>query len=557
MAEANISEYLDELSCSICLDLLKDPVTIPCGHSYCIFCIKSHWDLDDGQRVFSCPQCRQSFTPRPVLNRNTMLAKVVGKLENSAQEVSYAGPGEVPCDICTGRKLRAVKSCLVCLVSYCETHIQPHYEATALKKHNLCQASKQLKDRICPHHDKLLEIYCCTDQHGICYQCAINQHRSHDTVEAPTERAKKQEQLENVQSECQQKMKEREIVMLELTKMMESVKVSAKAAVVESERMFTELITYIERTGCTLREMIKAKEKAMVKETEGLLQMLRKDNTELQIIYNNIALLTQTEDHIHFLQNCHSFITPLGFVDIPSVPVGHQVYFEKCKMSTSTLKRQLQDICSEELVNISETDTSEYFGLQESKEPYLVFGLKESMEAEDPETNELFVRIGDILEQLSPKTFQQLMGMVTTFSIDTEDKLKGIADLIFERAIAHPALSEVYANMCRCIMGLKVPKSCNSKETLNFRKLLLNRCQKEFENFKRFEGQENELDHTIKEKSQRRLSKQQEEAMFCRRSCLTMVMRHPSRVCAHYSPKLARTWTMIRGSLKWMCTTGR
>uniref|UniRef100_A0A3B4C7M3 Tripartite motif-containing protein 16-like n=1 Tax=Pygocentrus nattereri TaxID=42514 RepID=A0A3B4C7M3_PYGNA len=191
MAEANVS--VDQFSCPVCLELLKDPVTVACGHSFCKVCINGCWDQEVLKGVYSCPQCRRSFAQRPVVGKNTMLAEVVEKLKMmELHPASPAGPGDVECDVCTGRKLKALKSCLVCLASYCETHLQPHYQSPALRKHKLVKTSRRLQEQICSEHQKLLEVYCRTDQQCICMLCTMDDHRGHDTVSAAAERAEKQ-----------------------------------------------------------------------------------------------------------------------------------------------------------------------------------------------------------------------------------------------------------------------------------------------------------------------------------------------------------------------------
>lgn len=190
-----------EFCCPICLDLLKDPVAIPCGHSYCMDCINNYWHKDEEEKIFDCPQCRQTYSPRPVLNRNTTLAEMMEKLRNlevpdDSHIYSNNLPGDVACDFCIKSKQKAEKSCLVCLASYCQNHLQSHYSSPVLKKHKLIDACVNLQEKICPHHHKCLDIYCRSDQQCICLLCVMDEHKGHDTVSVAAESAKKQVKIQ-------------------------------------------------------------------------------------------------------------------------------------------------------------------------------------------------------------------------------------------------------------------------------------------------------------------------------------------------------------------------
>ncbi|XP_050952465.1 eukaryotic translation initiation factor 4 gamma 3 isoform X5 [Labeo rohita] len=146
-------------------------------------------------------------------------------------------------------------------------------------------------------------------------------------------------------------------------------------------------------------------------------------------------------------------------------------------------------------------------------------GMKRDSAVEDPDaqrTQELFRKVRSILNKLTPQMFNQLMKQVTDLTIDTEERLKGVIDLVFEKAIDEPSFSVAYGNMCSCLAMLKVPMTDKPNSTVNFRKLLLNRCQKEFEKDKvdddAFEKKHRELEAATSASERERLQEELEEA---------------------------------------------
>ncbi|XP_034062935.1 tripartite motif-containing protein 16-like [Gymnodraco acuticeps] len=362
MAEKGVQLDRETLiSCPICLDLLKDPVTTTCGHSYCMKCIEGFWDGEDEKKIHSCPQCRQSFTPRPVLLKNTMLAALVEELKKTGLQAApadlcYAGAEDVACDVCTGRKLRACKSCLVCLISYCEKHLQMHYESPAFEKHKLVEPSKKLQENICSRHDEVMKIFCRTDQQSICYLCSMDEHKGHDTVSAAAERTERQRELEGSRLNIQQRIQDGEKEVKLLQQEVEAVNGSADKAVEDSEKTFTELIRLMQKRSSDVKQQLRSQQKREVSRVRELQKKLEQEISELKRRDAELKLLSHTEDHNQFLLSYPSLSALSEATHSSSINIRPLSYFEDVTAALSAVRDKLQDVLREEWTNVSPTE---------------------------------------------------------------------------------------------------------------------------------------------------------------------------------------------------------
>ncbi|KAL2094459.1 hypothetical protein ACEWY4_009178 [Coilia grayii] len=351
-------------TCALCMDTLRDPVTIPCGDTYCLECIKIYWDQYDHIGVYSCAQCRATFTPRPVLRRN--MPNVGSPDPRDPQPLPELTPfpylkRDSLCDFCTGRRNRAVKSCLVCLAYYCETHIKPHYESATFKRHKLVDETGHLDRKICPQHEKGLELFCRSDQMCICVLCTVREHRSHNIVSAEEERADKQKVLVITQSDVQHIIQERMKELQELRHNVEVLKGNAHRAQGDSDKIFSEMLQAVERWHAEISQLIQANLQASMAQAQGYVERLEQEIMELQRRDSELRQILDTEDNIHFLQNFPTLSVPPEPM-VPKVLINPEFSFGEVTKTVTDMKEHLDDICKKEVGKISKTvsDTPVY-----------------------------------------------------------------------------------------------------------------------------------------------------------------------------------------------------
>uniref|UniRef100_A0A8C6KV01 Tripartite motif-containing protein 16-like n=1 Tax=Nothobranchius furzeri TaxID=105023 RepID=A0A8C6KV01_NOTFU len=353
MADSGFSSPPDTF-CPLCADGLSDPVTIPCGDTFCLECIKIYWDQYDHTGVYSCPQCRATFTPRPVLRLD--LPDVQYQLHQQLPELTPFPDlhRESYCDFCVGRRNKAVKSCLMCLAYYCETHVKPHYESATFKRHKLVDETGHLDRKICPQHEKGLELFCRSDQMCICVLCTVREHRSHNITSAEEERTEKQKILIVTQSEVQHIISDRMKELQELKHNVDVLKKNAQRAQTESDKTFHEMLQAVERWKSEINQMIMANMQAAMLQAEGYLDRLEQEIQELQRRDAELRQILETEDNIHFLQNFPTLRVPPEAM-VPKVLINPQFSFGEISRTATEMKENLDDICKKELSKISKT----------------------------------------------------------------------------------------------------------------------------------------------------------------------------------------------------------
>ncbi|XP_023262653.1 E3 ubiquitin/ISG15 ligase TRIM25-like isoform X2 [Seriola lalandi dorsalis] len=243
----------DELTCSICLSTFDCPVTIPCGHNFCQDCLLATWE--ETQR---CPQCRTHIPSKPELKKNTVLSAVVetfnlssNKTEDSLiKEEKEAEEKEdvIRCDTCM--EAEASQTCFTCMASFCEEHLRPHRENPKFAVHQLSDVVGDLSERICPEHNKLMELFCSQHDRPICSLCLQNVHKGCSFISPEEQRNLKESELRDKLSLLDGKIEKTDTVTFQMNDMRSKLTDGAakrKAALAAAYQQMRDMLAQEER----------------------------------------------------------------------------------------------------------------------------------------------------------------------------------------------------------------------------------------------------------------------------------------------------------------------
>ncbi|XP_026096268.1 E3 ubiquitin-protein ligase TRIM39-like [Carassius auratus] len=326
----------EELQCSICLDVFTDPVSTPCGHNFCKTCLNKCWD---NSQTCSCPYCKETFSQRPDLKINTTLREVIDHYKKKTPNTN----AEVLCDICEERKRKALKSCVVCQSSYCETHLERHLRVAGLKKHKLIDPVSNLEDTICQTHERPLELFCRDDQTCLCTMCALSDHKNHNTVPLEEESEEKKTQLMKTQKDMHQMIQERIEKIQDIRHSAEFRKRNTEMEKAARVEFFSDLIRSIERCQTEQLEMMEEQHKAAEKQEKELISELELKISELKMRNTELEQLSHTEDALHLLRMFSSLCIPTNTRNWPEISMKTDVSLETLRRALTQLQYTLDE----------------------------------------------------------------------------------------------------------------------------------------------------------------------------------------------------------------------
>ncbi|XP_074198858.1 E3 ubiquitin/ISG15 ligase TRIM25 isoform X2 [Camelus bactrianus] len=348
---AELCPLAEELSCSICLEPFKEPVTTPCGHNFCGSCLDETWAVQGPP--YLCPHCRNSYQTRPQLCKNTVLCAVVEQFLQAelarpaspndwtppARAAAPSTPSPVACDHCL--QATAVKTCLVCMASFCQEHLKPHLESPAFQDHSLQPPVRDLMQRKCPQHNRLRDFFCTEHNECICHICLV-EHKTCSPAPLSQASAELENKLRHKLSIMYCQINGASRALEDVRARQQDVREAAHRKLDQLKQEHLEMKALIDAAEASSTRKIKEEEKRVISKFDHVYQVLLKKKSEIQTFKEEIELALSKGDEFEFLEKAAKLqgITTKP-VYVPKVELNHELIKGICQ-GTTDLKNELK-----------------------------------------------------------------------------------------------------------------------------------------------------------------------------------------------------------------------
>ncbi|XP_029383361.1 tripartite motif-containing protein 16 [Echeneis naucrates] len=301
------------------------------------------------------------------------------------------GPNDVVCDSCIESPCRALKSCLTCLVSYCEAHLRPHLENPKFQNHRLVEPLRDIERRTCESHKWPLEIFCCADAVCICQDCVAEDHKGHNTVSVVEARRQIEKELSEKQSEMVKTVTaaENAINKLQLNTVSIEQSVTDVRAVIESQ--FEELQAVVEKAKREITEILEGEEKQAIKQADGIRVHLEQRCMELKKTQGQMEKLSKNKNDVDFLQEYSEWKKEVTDISLPGVYIG---LMDQLKYFSRVIVDSTQELCarlvSSYIDKLKETCKNDKMGIKTTV--HEIVAAKQNMSLPDPKTYADFLK---------------------------------------------------------------------------------------------------------------------------------------------------------------------
>ncbi|XP_031441105.1 E3 ubiquitin-protein ligase TRIM39-like [Clupea harengus] len=369
----------EQLLCSVCAAIFTDPVTLPCGHNFCRSCLFGLWDSSSSSSSScSCPHCHRTFPSRPELSINAAFREIAERFKAArlvsvsaepkltsdpphqpqAVTVTAATTGapaagdEIPCDVCTGPRLRASKACLECLTCYCTAHLEPHLRVAGLRRHRLIEPVERLEERACERHGRPLELYCRWDQMCVCRFCAETDHLDHVMVTLDVESVEKKTSLKMLEAEMNQLIQERLNKTQEVKRAEELSKENTRREEEKSVHMFQALLRCVEGGQASLVKEMEEKQTSVERIAQRHQQELERETAELRARRDELETLQKNDDPVDLLQRFPQAVSRPQMKDWSDTTV----YTDQCVGITRRVLSKVEEMLKTEMKKLEENE---------------------------------------------------------------------------------------------------------------------------------------------------------------------------------------------------------